>query len=89
MQISSKWLPLDIAATRLGYAHKESLTRRLRQLRRHGHVIDVGRPPVAYRESSPGAEAANVLMWPNPKIALLREDMPQTLLRAKRGRPTI
>lgn len=87
MKSISKWLPLDIAAARFGYAHRESLTRRLRQLRRRGYVIDVGRPPVAYRESSPSVEANIVLMWPNPQTALLREDAPPALLQAQRGRP--
>lgn len=42
------WLPLDVAAKQFGYAHKESLSRRLRQLREQGFVRDIGRPPTAY-----------------------------------------
>ncbi len=36
------WLPLDVAAKHFGYAHKESLSRRLRQLRQRGKVRDIG-----------------------------------------------
>ena len=35
------WLPLDVAAKQFGYAHKESLSRRLRQLREQGFVRDM------------------------------------------------
>ncbi len=89
MNTTAKWLPLDIAANRLGYAHKESLSRRLRQLREYGFVIDIGRPPEAYCEEKANVDATIVLMWPNPKTALLRNDAPPSLLRAKRGRPTV
>jgi hypothetical protein len=87
MKNDSKWLPLDIAAKRFGYAHKESLSRRLRQLRQRGFVIDCGRPPVAYRDSKAKPKATIVLMWSNPKTALLREDAPRSLMCARRGRP--
>jgi hypothetical protein len=85
---SEEWLPLDIAAERLGYAHKESLSRRLRQLRKRGKVRDIGRPPVPYRDTRHGADAEIVIMWPNPKTALLCNDAPSSLLRSSRGRPT-
>ena len=84
----AEWLPLDIAAKQFGYAHKESLSRRLRQLRREKLVIDTGRPPAGYRQSAPGESARIVLMWPNPKTALLRSDAPAELLNARRGRPS-
>jgi hypothetical protein len=84
---NSEWLPLDLAAERFGYAHKESLSRRLRQLRRENLVIDTGRPPAGYRQTQPAESAPIVLMWPNPKTALLRSDAPCELLGARRGRP--
>lgn len=87
MKTLTKWLPLDIASARLGYAHKESLTRRLRQLRQQGQVIDRGRPPAAYGQIHANANAPITLMWPNPQTALLRNDAPRSLLHAKRGRP--
>jgi hypothetical protein len=43
-----EWLPLDVAAARFGYGHKESLRRRLRQLRKKGKVVDLGKPPPKY-----------------------------------------
>lgn len=85
---TEEWLPLDIAAERFGYAHKESLSRRLRQLRKRGKVRDIGRPTVAYRDTEQIADAEIVIMWPNPKTALLRNDAPPALLRSNRGRPT-
>ena len=42
---TEEWLPLDVAAKHFGYAHKESLSRRLRQLRKRGLIRDIGRPP--------------------------------------------
>ena len=89
MKRHSKWLPLDIAAERFGYAHKESLSRRLRQLRQRGFVIDVGRPPTAYRDSKVNPDASIVLMWPNSQTALLREDAPRSLLYSRPGRPAL
>ena len=85
---TEEWLPLDIAARQFGYAHKESLSRRLRQLRERGVVRDLGRPPDAYRDTEPKAEAEITIMWPNPKTALLRNDAPSSLLQSSRGRPT-
>mgnify|MGYP001812945164 FL=1 len=84
---TEKWLPLDIAAEQFGYAHKESLSRRLRQLRNQHLVVDIGRPPDAYRDTEPKAEAEITIMWPNPKTALLRNDAPSSLLQSSRGRP--
>lgn len=86
---NEEWLPLDIAAKEFGYAHKVSLSRRLRQLRRRNLVIDTGRPPTNYRDVQPSESAQIVLMWPNPKTALLRADAPRELLSAQRGRPPI
>ena len=85
---TEEWLPLDIAAEQFGYAHKESLSRRLRQLRKRGKVRDIGRPPAAYRDTEPEVDAEITIMWPNPKTALLRNDAPLSLLRSSRGRPT-
>ena len=84
-----EWLPLDIAAKQFGYAHKESLSRRLRQLRNQNLVIDIGRPPTGYENIKPSKSAGIVVMWPNPKTALLRADAPRKLLGARRGRPPI
>ena len=81
------WLTLDIAAKQFGFAHKESLSRRLRQLRERGMVRDIGRPPMPYRDTEQQEDAAITIVWPNPKTALLRNDAPQELLVASRGRP--
>ncbi len=81
------WLPLHVAAQRFGYRHRESLRRRLRQLRRQGFIQDLGWPPGEYNKTQRNETATVVLMWPNPQTALLRSDAPQSLLRAKRGRP--
>ena len=88
MQIQDNdWLPLDLAADHFCYAHKESLRRRLRQLRERGLVHDIGRPPVAYEEVERKANAPITIMWPNPRTALLHRAAPPELLAAKRGRP--
>ena len=84
---NNEWLPLDIAAEQFGYAHKESLRRRLRQLRERGLVRDFGRPPDPYQNLEKGEEVPITIMWPNPKTALLHRDAPSELLAAKRGRP--
>jgi len=85
---TEEWLPLDIAAEQFGYAHKESLSRRLRQLRNRKLVIDIGRPPTSYENIKPRNSAVIVIMWPNQKTALLRNDAPSSLLQSSRGRPT-
>ena len=88
MQIQDNdWLPLDLAADHFGYAHKESLRRRLRQLRKLGLVRDIGRPPAAYESAEQKEVAPIIIMWPNPRTALLHRDAPPELLAAKRGRP--
>ena len=84
---TEEWLPLDIAAEQFGYAHKESLSRRLRQLRKRGKVRDIGRPPAAYLDIKPEADPEIIVMWPNPKTALLHCKVSPALLSAKRGRP--
>ncbi len=84
---NTPWLPLDIAAKQFGYAYKESLSRRLRQLRQQGQVIDKGRPPAAYGQIQADVNAPITLLWPNPQTALLRNDAPRALLHAQRGRP--
>jgi len=86
---NEEWLPLDVAAEQFGYAHKESLSRRLRQLRNQKLVIDIGRPPSGYQATEPSELARIVVMWPNPKTALLHADAPRNLLGARRGRPPI
>ncbi|MCL4266676.1 MAG: hypothetical protein KJ069_26020 [Anaerolineae bacterium] len=90
MENFDQWLTLEAAAQQYGYTHKESLTRRLRQLRRRGFVADFGQPPTAYQTNKDTSQAVIVLMWPNPKVALLRRDAPSELLDAKQGkRPKI
>lgn len=81
-----EWLPLEEAAIRYGYAHKESISRRLRQLRKRGHVADIGRPPAEYANSPMPEKAAIVLMWPNPTATLIHQDAPAELLDSKRGK---
>lgn len=88
MKNSPQWLPLDMAAQQYGYTHKESLNRRLRQLRRRGQVADFGRPPTNYPTKENTTKAAIILMWPNPKTALLRSDAPSQLLDARKGKRT-
>lgn len=82
----AQWLPLHVAAQHFGYQHRESLRRRLRQLRQQGLVQDLGWPPEDYSETKYNEAAQMVLMWPNPQTALLRSDAPRSLLQAKRGR---
>ena len=81
-----EWLPLDVAASRFGYGHKESLRRRLRQLRKQGYVLDLGKPPLDYLAKSTDAHGKVVIFWPNSKTALLRSDAPEELLDPRRGR---
>jgi hypothetical protein len=82
---NQEWLPLDKAATHFGYSHPESLRQRIRQLRRRGHVVDLGRPP-GYRVGNSIPEQTVVIMWPNPKTALLSTDSPADFLNPKRGK---
>ncbi len=81
-----QWLPLDIATKQFRYAHKESFSRRLRQLRRQGFVADIGNPPKLYFNKKEIENASIVLFWPNPKTALLRQDASPELLKASRGK---
>ncbi len=81
-----EWLPLDIASHQFGYTHKESLTRRIRQLRQEGKVKDLGRPPASYRTQTQPQKPYLVVMWPNPKTALLRSDASKKLLNSSRGK---
>ena len=83
-----EWLPLDLAATWYGYGHPESFRQRLRQLRQHGDVVDIGKPPKGYDVSESGTKEKIVIMWPNPKTALIRSDAPKELLNPKRGKRT-
>ena len=85
-QKNIEWLPLEDAATRYGYAHKESLSRRLRQLRQRGFVADIGHPPGKYANRPNNENAAIILMWPNPITTLIHQDAPATLLDSKRGK---
>lgn len=85
-QETIEWLPLEEAANRFGYAHKESISRRLRQLRKRGLVADIGRPPEQYANIPKPENAAIVLMWPNPTAALIHQDAPAKLLDSRRGK---
>ena len=82
------WLSLNAATRHFGYSHKNSLTTRLRQLRRRGLVIDLGTPPASYPASAANPKRTDkvVMLWPHPKTALIRSDAPIHLLNAKRGR---
>lgn len=86
-QDKTQWLPLDAAAKHLGYSHPESLRRRLRQLRQRGLVIDLGQPPSGYPvRNNVQKTKAVVVMWANPKTALIRSDVSPELLNPKRGK---
>lgn len=81
-----EWLPLNAAAAWFGYSYPGSLRRRLRQLRKRGYVIDIGNPPAGYKRNEESESGKVVLMWPNPKTALIRSDAPAELLNSKRGK---
>ncbi len=68
------WLPLDVAAKQFGYAHKESLSRRLPSVAENKDlfaILDGRRWHIVTRGEK--EDAAITIMWPNPKTALLRE----------------
>jgi hypothetical protein len=79
------WLPLDLAAANFGYS-PEGFRQRLRQLRQLGYVADTGRPPAVYAVSTESSNKPVVLLWPNPKTALIRDDAPRALFDPKRGK---
>jgi hypothetical protein len=81
-----EWLPLDIAAAHFGYNHAESFRRRLRQLRTLGYVVDIGRPGDYPQGEHSDQRDHVVIMWPNPKTALVRSDAPPHLLNSKPGK---
>ena len=80
------WLPLDEGAVHFGYKHPESFRRRLRQLRNLGHIVDIGKPPHHYPTMDQVSTDKILLMWPNPKTALIRSDASANLLNPKRGK---
>ena len=80
------WLSLDDAATHFGYNHPESFRRRLRQLRKLGYIEDIGKPPSKYKVSDRVSSDKLVIMWPNPKTALIHCEALTILLDPKRGR---
>jgi hypothetical protein len=84
--IIDEWLPLEEAAKHFGYQKTQSFTHRLRQLRKRGFVIDIGHPPSEYPIGNANVRGKIVLMWPNPKAALLHKDAPQKLLVPKKGK---
>jgi hypothetical protein len=86
MQSSRDWLPLDVAAKKYGYADKTSFFRRLKQLRERGYVVDVGRPPDTYPIGDEHTQHKTVILWPNPKVSLVRSDAPAKLFNPKRGK---
>jgi len=79
------WLPLDVAAANLGYS-KEGFRQRLRQLRRLGRVADTGRPPAGYDVTDNVPAEKVIVLWANPKTALIRSDVPADLFVPKRGK---
>ena len=86
MQKNREWLPLNIAAQRFGYSCRESLARRIRQLRQEGKVKDKGSPPPSYRTNNKTTKPYLVMMWPNATTALLRSDASKKLLDSSRGK---
>lgn len=80
------WMSLDEGAIYFGYEHPESFRRRLRQLRKLGHVTDIGKPPSKYPTSDQVSKDKIVLLWPNPKTALIHCQSPTKLLDPKRGK---
>jgi hypothetical protein len=84
--MTREWLPFDMAATRFGYNHKESLRNRIRQLRERELVVDTGNPPAEYQIGDSTTRKKVVLLWANPKTALVRSDAPVRLLNPKRGK---
>lgn len=86
--IDIEWLPLAVAAKHFGYSHTQSFTLRLRQLRERGLVADIGRPPADYPVSKTIPEGNIVILWANPKTALIHTDAPSHLFTPKRGRST-
>ena len=81
-----EWLPLDAAAARFGYGHKESLRRRLRQLRKQGKVVDLGKPPSGYVVEGADTMEKVVIFWPNSKTALIRSDASADLFNPRMGK---
>jgi hypothetical protein len=79
------WLPLDLAAAKFGYS-KEGFRHRLRRLRELGYVVDTGRPPASYNVSDTPSAKKVVILWANPKTALIRSDAPAELFVPKRGK---
>lgn len=80
-----EWLPLDMAAEIFGYS-LEGLRRRLRQLRQQGNLVDVGKPPADYPVEAKPTKGKVIILWPNPRTALIHRGAPPELLNPKRGK---
>ncbi len=82
-----EWLSFEQAVVQFGYAHKNSLSARIRQLRKQEKVIDIGSPPKNYTVSEPDDTSGKIIiMWLNGRAPFIRVDTPGNLLNAKPGR---
>jgi hypothetical protein len=80
--MSIQWLTFRKAADRFGYSH-EGFRDRLRQLRALGYVADIGDPPPAYARLRNTGQV--VVLWANPKAAMIRADAPADLFDPHHG----
>jgi len=80
------WLPLDEAVEYFGYKHLESLRQRIRQLRKQGYVVDIGKVPAPYEVGDEEATDKIILYWPNHNTSMIRSDAPRELLNPKLGK---
>ena len=53
-----------------------------------GRVLDLGKPPSQYKVGKGESKEKIILLWVNPKTALIRIDAPRNLLIPKRGKRT-
>jgi hypothetical protein len=84
--ITHDWLTLEQASKHFGYSHPENLRQRLRDLRKRGQVIDIGKPPAKYEAAKREVPGKVIIYWPNARTALMRRDVPGGLLIPKRGK---
>ena len=77
------WLTFDQAAKKFGYNSK-ALPRRIRQLRELGYVSDIGNPPAEYAKLKNTGQV--VILWANPKAAMIKSDAPEELFKPGAGR---
>lgn len=86
--IDQNWLTIPEAQAQFGYSVNDTLTRRLRQLRGRGLVIDLGNPPKTYPVTEDDVDTTEkvVVYWINTRTALIRANAPPELLNAKKGK---